>query len=111
MSKVEIKVKFETITPLWTGDAWGENSTIRPSSIIGSLRFWFEVYNKICKNEDFKGNNNGIPNEDLEEEFSFLQNKLQVKEARYLVTPGSIIPEGLDSKNYKLKKGKFIKQG
>ena len=40
----QIKVKFETITPIWTGDAWGENSEIRPSSIMGSLRFWFEVY-------------------------------------------------------------------
>ncbi len=41
----EIKVKFETITPLWTGDAWMENHEIRPSEILGSLRFWFEV---IC---------------------------------------------------------------
>jgi CRISPR-associated protein Cmr1 len=40
-----IKVTFETITPLWTGDAWGNNTEIRPSSIMGSLRFWFEV---IC---------------------------------------------------------------
>ena len=47
----------------------------------------------------------------LHAEFFFLKNKPQVKEARYLVTPGSIIPEGLDSKNYKLKKGKFIKKG
>ncbi len=41
----EIKVTFRTLTPLWTGDAWGENSEIKASSIIGSLRFWFEV---IC---------------------------------------------------------------
>ncbi len=41
-----ITVNFQTLTPLWTGDAWGENNTIRPSSIIGSLRFWFYVY---CK--------------------------------------------------------------
>jgi CRISPR-associated protein Cmr1 len=39
-----ITVNFETITPIWTGDAWGENSEIKPSSIMGSLRFWFEVY-------------------------------------------------------------------
>ncbi len=43
--KKEIKIFFKTITPLWTGDAWGENNTIRPSGLIGSLRFWFEV---IC---------------------------------------------------------------
>jgi CRISPR-associated protein Cmr1 len=40
-----IKINFKTLTPLWTGDAWGESNKIRPSSIMGSLRFWFEV---IC---------------------------------------------------------------
>ena len=39
----QVNVTFETITPLWTGDAWMENRQIRPSSIMGSLRFWFEV--------------------------------------------------------------------
>ena len=56
MSKVEVKVEFETITPLWTGDAWMENLGIRPSSLIGSLRFWFEVicyFGGICKKEEF----------------------------------------------------------
>ncbi len=43
MGKVELKVKFETLTPLWTGNAWGQCMEIRPSSILGSLRFWFEV--------------------------------------------------------------------
>jgi len=60
MSNRQIKVTFRTLTPLWTGDAWGDNKEIRPSSIIGSLRFWFEV---ICyfagvtsnKNYDDKG--------------------------------------------------------
>ena len=40
----EIKVTLTTLTPLWTGDAWGENTSIKPSSIMGSLRFWFEVF-------------------------------------------------------------------
>ncbi len=40
----KVKVTFETITPLWTGDAWQKNVKIRPSSIIGSLRFWFEIF-------------------------------------------------------------------
>jgi len=56
MSKVEIKVQFETITPLWTGDAWMENNEIRPSSLIGSLRFWFEVicyFGGVCSEKDF----------------------------------------------------------
>jgi len=44
MGKSKVKVTFETITPIWTGDAWGQNTEIKPSSIMGSLRFWFEVY-------------------------------------------------------------------
>ncbi len=45
MSQKTIQVNFETVTPLWTGDAWQNSKEIRPSSLIGSLRFWFEV---IC---------------------------------------------------------------
>ncbi len=41
---VKIVVEFETITPIYTGDAWGKNSEIKASSVMGSLRFWFEVY-------------------------------------------------------------------
>ncbi|WP_457628068.1 type III-B CRISPR module RAMP protein Cmr1 [Persephonella sp.] len=59
MSKKEIKVKLNTITPLWTGDAWQDNRKIRPSSLMGSLRFWFEVicyFSEICNKKDL---NNG----------------------------------------------------
>ncbi|MGA1861438.1 type III-B CRISPR module RAMP protein Cmr1 [Deferribacter thermophilus] len=54
MAKKEVSVTFNTITPLWTGDAWQDNSEIRPSSLMGSLRFWFEVicyFSGICKIE------------------------------------------------------------
>ncbi|EIW00992.1 type III-B CRISPR module RAMP protein Cmr1 [Thermoanaerobacter siderophilus] len=44
MSKKEVTVRLETITPLWTGDAWQENVKIRSSSLMGSLRFWFEIF-------------------------------------------------------------------
>ena len=44
MGKREIQVTFETITPIWTGDINGECTELKPASIIGSLRFWFEVY-------------------------------------------------------------------
>ncbi|MCR4432355.1 MAG: RAMP superfamily CRISPR-associated protein [Tepidanaerobacteraceae bacterium] len=37
-------VGFRTITPLWTGDAWGENRVIMPQSILGSMRYWFDVF-------------------------------------------------------------------
>ena len=52
----EIKVTFKTITPLWTGDAWGDCKEIKPSAIMGSLRFWFETimyFRGILENEDF----------------------------------------------------------
>jgi len=51
-----VQVTFQTITPLWTGDAWQDNREIRPSSLVGSLRFWFEViyyFSGICKKDDF----------------------------------------------------------
>lgn len=53
----EIKVTINTLTPLWTGDAWGENYKIRPSSIMGSLRFWFELicyFSGIIDNRDYE---------------------------------------------------------
>ncbi|WP_029521347.1 RAMP superfamily CRISPR-associated protein [Persephonella sp. IF05-L8] len=56
MAKKEVTVTFKTITPLWTGDAWQNNREIRPSSLIGSLRFWFETimyFADILKKEDF----------------------------------------------------------
>jgi len=76
----EIKITFETITPLWTGDAWGESNIIRPSSIIGSLRFWFEVicyFAGITTNDDYKdGKLKGdITSDKFKKEFLELQNK------------------------------------
>lgn len=44
MNMKEVMLKLETITPLWTGDAWQENRDLRPSSLMGGLRFWFEFY-------------------------------------------------------------------
>ncbi|WP_457568695.1 type III-B CRISPR module RAMP protein Cmr1, partial [Desulfurobacterium sp.] len=63
----ELKVTFNTLTPLWTGDAWGESKEIRPSSIMGSLRFWFEVicyFAGITKKEDYE---NGKLNDKLDD--------------------------------------------
>jgi CRISPR-associated protein Cmr1 len=57
LERKEVEVTFRTITPLWTGDAWQKNSGIRPSSLIGSLRFWFEVicyFTGITNNENYK---------------------------------------------------------
>ncbi|HDP67993.1 MAG TPA: type III-B CRISPR module RAMP protein Cmr1 [Candidatus Marinimicrobia bacterium] len=42
---IKKEVQFETITPLFTGDVKREMTEIKPASIMGSLRFWFEV---IC---------------------------------------------------------------
>lgn len=57
MNNSQIKVVFETITPLYTGDAWRENANIRPSSLLGSLRFWFETicfFSGIVDETDYK---------------------------------------------------------
>ncbi len=54
--KKEIEVTFETITPLWTGDAWSKSEEIKPSAIMGSLRFWFETimyFAGILEKKDF----------------------------------------------------------
>jgi hypothetical protein len=47
----------------------------------------------------------------LHSEFSFLKNEPQVKEATYLIIPGSKLDGNLNSTSYRLIKGKFIKQG
>ena len=44
----DIEIKFETITPIYTGNAYGEMEEIKPLSIMGSLRFWFDIY---CKSK------------------------------------------------------------
>ncbi|MDD3050295.1 MAG: type III-B CRISPR module RAMP protein Cmr1 [Candidatus Cloacimonetes bacterium] len=42
---INVPIIFETITPLFTGNCNQEMDEIKPTSIMGSLRFWFEV---IC---------------------------------------------------------------
>jgi len=71
MGKKEINVIFETITPLWTGDAWQESKEIRPSSLVGSLRFWFEVicyFGGVDKEEDFDASKGRLEREIDQEE-------------------------------------------
>ena len=53
----EIKVTFDTITPIWTGDAYGDCKDIKAQSILGALRFWFEIYCKSCGIKTDSGNN------------------------------------------------------
>ena len=58
-----VKIEFETITPLWTGDAWGENSEIKASSIMGAFRSAFAFY---CKENNIplsKLDRNGVVKE------------------------------------------------
>lgn len=40
----QVGVRFRTITPLWTGDAWMRNENIKPQSFLGSMRYWFDVF-------------------------------------------------------------------
>jgi CRISPR-associated protein Cmr1 len=72
MSKKEVTVILETITPLWTGDAWQDSKEIRPSSLMGSLRFWFEVisyFSGVCSKEDFNKSNGRFEKEVNQDEF------------------------------------------
>ena len=38
-----MKVKIETLTPIWTGDINGTCDRIHETSIIGSMRWWYEA--------------------------------------------------------------------
>lgn len=40
MEKEKITIKLKTLTPIWTGDAFGKLDNIKTSSIIGSIRWW-----------------------------------------------------------------------
>ena len=63
----KIKVKFDTLTPIWSGDAWGDNKEIRPSSLMGSLRFWFEVICYFARITNEKNYENGKLKDDVNE--------------------------------------------
>lgn len=65
-NKCEYKVCFETVTPIFTGDAKRVHKNIKPSAIIGSLRFWFEL---ICYAADITNNShykNGLLKAELD---------------------------------------------
>ena len=74
MKVKEYKVTFFTVTPLYCGDAWMQNAAPRASSIMGSLRFWFEVicyFAGITTNADYKvvgRNKNVVFKADLNQE-------------------------------------------
>ncbi len=38
-----MQIKIRTLTPIWTGDVNRECTKLRETSIIGSLRWWFEA--------------------------------------------------------------------
>ena len=38
-----MKIRIRTFTPIWTGDVNGKCTKLRETSIIGSLRWWFEA--------------------------------------------------------------------
>ncbi|MFU2158420.1 RAMP superfamily CRISPR-associated protein [Caldisericum sp. AR60] len=72
MGKKEINVDLRTITPLWTGDAWQKNTKIRPSSLMGSLRFWFEVicyFAGVVSKKDFDSKKGRFERDVNEKEF------------------------------------------
>ncbi|WP_058486550.1 RAMP superfamily CRISPR-associated protein [Defluviitalea phaphyphila] len=42
-----IKVKFNTLTPIYFGNAIQDFTEIRPSAILGCMRFWLDVVNVL----------------------------------------------------------------
>ncbi len=38
-----MQAKIKTLTPIWTGDVKRESAKLRETSVIGSLRWWFEA--------------------------------------------------------------------
>ncbi|WP_048182740.1 type III-B CRISPR module RAMP protein Cmr1 [Methanosarcina siciliae] len=40
---IETEIKFKTLTPIWTGDTDRKCTTIKDTSIIGSMRWWYET--------------------------------------------------------------------
>jgi len=38
-----VEIKIKTLTPIWTGDTYRKSGKLRETSIIGSLRWWFEA--------------------------------------------------------------------
>jgi len=75
----DLRINFQTLTPLWTGDAWGENNSIRPSSLMGSLRFWFYIYSKTYNIKTEKLNEKGVPADNLDEYIKKYNKKYNVK--------------------------------
>lgn len=76
-------LKLSTLTPLWTGDAWGENVELKPQSIIGALRFWFEVY---CKTtgiiKDWSGKERLKLKQFEDDVKSFIEQGMDIEEAK-----------------------------
>ncbi|NSW90412.1 MAG: type III-B CRISPR module RAMP protein Cmr1 [Firmicutes bacterium] len=54
------KISVNTVTPIYMGDAFGINE-IKPQTIIGSLRFWFEIFlkavNQLPSSYNYKDEN------------------------------------------------------
>ena len=49
----ELILDLETLTPIWTGDAFRKGDEIKSSGIMGSVRWWYETINrglgrKVC---------------------------------------------------------------
>lgn len=39
-----VTISFDTLTPLWTGNADQKADTLRETGLLGSLRWWYEIF-------------------------------------------------------------------
>jgi len=47
-----MRISLSTLTPLWTGDVDRDSPTLRETSLIGSLRWWYEGLYRGLGNDD-----------------------------------------------------------
>lgn len=88
MKNQVFKVNFETVTPLCIGNAWMKKEPlINASSLIGCLRYWFEVIcylNGITTYDDYKSGNNRSKNNKIrpEDNINILRPNIEYKDFR-----------------------------
>lgn len=91
MKKKGLTIKLKTLTPIWTGNAFGKCDEIKESSILGCLRWWYEAINrglgrKVCN-----------PTSDKDE--ALTKCTFNGKEFTNSILKGKTIEEALDDQN------------
>ena len=97
---MDVEITIETITPVWTGDAFQQCKSLKPQSILGSLRVWLEVLCYVAGKLDKDSRKEKLDQEEflkelnclLEEqkEFSIIYAKRKVLEKLGISIPSQV---------------------